>query len=120
MAKRTGPTNEHLRNLIQDLKVLGNKEKSKLWDRIAFDLERPKRIRRKVNIFNINRHSKENEIVIVPGKVLATGDLDKNVKVAAFEFSREAENKINEKGKAMTIPELMRENPKGSKVRIIG
>ena len=34
--------------------------------------------------------------------------------------SKEAKEKINKTGKAITIKELIKENPKGSKVRIIG
>ena len=120
MVKRTGPTNEHLKSLIQDLKVLGNEKKSNLWKRVASDLEKPTRIRRKVNIDKINLYSKDDEVVIVPGKVLAKGDLDKKVKVAAFQFSESAKEKINKKGKAISIKELMKENPKGSKIKLLG
>lgn len=120
MVKKTGPTNQYLRGLIQDLKILGNKQKKNIWKRVASDLERPTRIRRKVNIFKINIYSKNNETVLVPGKVLATGELDKKVMVAAFQFSGNAREKINKKGKAISIQELMKENPKGSKIRILG
>ena len=120
MAKRTGPTNPELINLIQELKQLSFKQKVKIWKRIAEELERPSRQRREVNLERINRVCKDNEHIIVPGKVLASGLLDKKLTVAAFQFSEQALNKINEKGKALTIQELIKINPKGSKLRIIG
>ncbi len=41
--------------------------------------------------------------------------------VAAFAFSKMAEEKIrNAKGTCLTLPELVKQNPKGSDVRIVG
>ncbi|MBW2991963.1 50S ribosomal protein L18e [Candidatus Woesearchaeota archaeon] len=117
---RTGPTNPELRNLITDLKKLSIEQNKKLWKRIASDLEKPTRSRRIVNLVKINKHAKEDETVIVPGKVLAGGDLTKKTTIAAYRFSDSALEKINKIGKAITIKELMDNNPKGTKVRIIG
>ena len=66
------------------------------------------------------KYTKEGDIVLVPGKVLSMGELNKNVTVAGWRFSKSAEEKINRKGKAITIQELMKQNPEGKKVRIIG
>jgi len=118
--KRTGPTTLTLQNLVKDLLILGNKEKAPLWKRLAQDLSRPTRIRRAVNIGRIQRYVRENEIALVPGKVLSEGELTKKVTVAAYQFSEKAKEKINKNGKAITIKHLMTENPKGNKVRIIG
>ena len=117
---RTGPTNQELRNLIKELKKKSHEHDVKIWRRIADDLNKPTRQRRIVNLYNINKHTKENETVVVPGKVLAVGDLDHNVVVAAFNFSGAAIEKINKIGKAISINELMQESPKGKRIRIIG
>ena len=118
--KRTGPTNQHMKKLIADLHSLGTKEKVKIWKRIAKELEKPTRIRREVNIDRINRSTKKDETIIVPGKVLSQGELTHNVQVAAWKFSEAAKQKISKIGKAISIQELIKENPKGKKVRIIG
>ena len=117
---RTGPTNKYLVELIKNLKKLSIEKKVKIWKAVAYELEKPTRIRRVVNLERINRVCNNNETILVPGKVLAGGDLDKKLTVAAWAFSQGALNKINEKGKARYIHELMEENPKGSGVRIIG
>jgi large subunit ribosomal protein L18e len=114
--KRTGSDNPHLTKLIHDLKKLSLDQKVKIWKRIAEDLERPTRIRREVNLMDLNRHTKANETVIVPGKVLANGELNHKLKVAAFRFSEKAKEKLE----SMTIRQLMESNPKGKGVRIIG
>ena len=121
MAKRTGPTNIHLQKLIADLKKQSAVHNSRLWKRIAIELEKPTRQRREVNLSKINRYTKENENIIVPGKVLAAGDLDHPVTIAALRFSSQALAKIaRAKGKAVLISDFIKEDPKGKKIRIIG
>jgi large subunit ribosomal protein L18e len=117
---RTGPTNPELTNLIIDLKRLSIEQNKKIWKRIACDLEKPTRQRRIVNLVKISRYANDNETIIVPGKVLAGGDLTKKTTIAAFQFSGSAEEKINKIGRAITIKELIEKNPKGNNVRIIG
>lgn len=114
-------TNNQLQTLIGDLKSLSRKEGVKLWSRIANDLEKATSQRRIVNLSKLAHYTKENEQLIVPGKVLAGGDLSHKVTVAAFSFSKGAKERIEKlQGKALSIPEMMKENPKGQKVRIIG
>jgi large subunit ribosomal protein L18e len=117
--KRTGPQTLELQNLIRDLKILASKEKVALWKRIAYELERPTRQRRKVNLYKINKYTKEDETAIVPGKVLSLGNLDKKITIAAYQFSQDALKKISKNGKAISIQDLISKNKKGKKVRII-
>ncbi|MFC1691363.1 50S ribosomal protein L18e [Nanoarchaeota archaeon] len=121
MAKRTGPTNEHLKDFIVQLRQLSAKQEAPIWKRVANELERSTRQRRSVNLSRINAHSKENETVLVPGKVLASGTLEHPVSIVAWQFSKEAESKIkNSKSKAILISDFIKENPKGQKTRIMG
>ncbi len=121
MAKRTGSTNIQLRSLIGELRAQASAQKVPLWRRIADDLERPSRQRRHVNLYHIAKHCKENESVIVPGKVLGTGEIPHKVNVAAFTFSQSAKEKIADaKGECLTIKELLAKNPKAKDLRIIG
>ena len=111
---------ENLQKLIIELKRAATKNDSAIWKRIASDLAKPTRNQRVVNIYKINQHTQENETIIVPGKVLGTGDLTHKVNVAAYKFSDEAHKKINANGSAMTIEELVKQNPQGKKIKIIG
>ena len=121
MGKRTGPTNPALKLLIQQLRKESSTQKAELWKRIADDLEKPTRQRRVVNLSRINRFTKPQETIIIPGKVLGTGMLEHGVTIAAFAFSGTSKQKIEEaKGKAIMITELLKQNPKGKDVRIIG
>jgi large subunit ribosomal protein L18e len=120
MVKRTGPQTLELKKLIVELEKLAKKEKVKLWKRIAYDLSKPTRIRREVNLYKINKYTKQGETALIPGKVLSLGNIDKKLTIAAYKFSNIAKEKINKIGKAISIKELLKENPKGKKVRIIG
>ncbi|MBD3319101.1 50S ribosomal protein L18e [Candidatus Woesearchaeota archaeon] len=116
----TNTPNVHLRYLISELKKEASVQQSALWKRVATDLEKPTRQRRVVNISRLNRSTKPKEIVIVPGKVLGSGALDHEVTVAAWDFSASARKSISEKGKALTIHDLLKLEPKGKNIRIIG
>ena len=120
MVKRTGSSNIVLKSLISRLKEVSSKEKVKIWKRVAKDLEKPTRIRRKVNVYKLDKSLRKDEIGVVPGVVLSLGDYTKKNTVAGFRFSEAAFKKINKNGKAICIEELLKKNPKGKKVRIIG
>ena len=121
MSKRTGPTNPILQNLIQELKQRSNGQSVNLWRRIADDLEKPTRQRRVVNLSSLSRHTKEDEIVVVPGKVLGAGDLGHKITISAFQFSDGAKEKIEKVGaKIIPLLELSKSNPSGKGIRIMG
>ncbi|NYB52769.1 MAG: 50S ribosomal protein L18e [Methanobacteriaceae archaeon] len=113
-------TNPQLNQLIKILKEKAYQEQTPLWKDLARRLEKPTRNQAEVNISRINRHTSEDEIVLVPGKVLGSGSLDHKVQVAALDFSKQAEEKIKSAGgKCLDINLLMEENPQGSRIRII-
>ena len=120
MVKRTGPTSHQLKLLIGELEKIHLDKGTSLWKRVAKDLKKPSRQRREVNLYKIEKYGKEGETIIVPGKVLSQGELNKKINVAAFNFSKSAEETINKVAKAMSIQELIKSNPEGKKVRILG
>ncbi len=117
MPKPTGPTNPMLRKLARKLRAQGKELKVKLWRDLAERLLRPRRSRAEVNLSRLNRYSGEGTTVVVPGKVLAAGKLDHALTVAAFKFSGAARRKIARAGgKAISIQELLEQNPEGKNV----
>jgi len=112
--------NDRLMELLQLLKKTAIENDAAVWKRVAVELEKPTRRRRIVNIYKIDKYVREGETVVVPGKVLGTGELSKKLNVAAFSFSGDAAEKIGAKGKAMTIQELVEKNPKGKNIRLMG
>jgi large subunit ribosomal protein L18e len=119
--KKAKTVNPELIGLAHFLKSQGRENKAEIWSDIAERLIKPKRKRIAVNLSRLNRYTKRNDMVVVPGKVLASGEITHPIKVTAFTFSAKAREKIaNARGKCLTFPDLVKKNPKGSNVKIIG
>jgi large subunit ribosomal protein L18e len=116
--KKTTKTNQITLKLIEELKKHSTSQKSKFWKRIVKELQKPTRQMREVNLAKLNKYTKENETVFVPGKVLGIGDLDHRITVAAFNFSESAKNKL--KNNIISIQDLLKKDPKGKNIRIMG
>jgi large subunit ribosomal protein L18e len=114
-------TNPGLTELIKDLKKQSWKNKAPIWRDIAKRFEKPLKNWSEVNISHLARHVKANDTIIIPGKLLGAGQIDKPVTVAVYKASENAESKIKQAGgKVVQIRTLMTDNPKGKGVRIIG
>ena len=121
MSKRTGPTNHVLIKLVAELKKRSNEQNLNIWRRVADDLEKPTRQRRVVNLSSLSRHTKEDETIVVPGKVLGAGNLNHKITISAFQFSGGAKEKIEKVGaKIVPLVELSKSNPSGKGIRIMG
>ncbi|MFB6213233.1 MAG: 50S ribosomal protein L18e [Candidatus Nanohaloarchaea archaeon] len=115
MDKKADPTNPVL---VETLEVLKEQE-APVWKTVREHLGKVNRQRPEVNISDIERVAEDGETVVVPGKVLGSGRLTKEVEVAAFKASRGAKQKIGEEGEFMFIQDLVEENPEGEEVRIV-
>jgi len=119
--KKTSKTNPILQELIKDLKKKSWDSKAPLWRDIAVRFEKPSRNWSEVNINHLSRIVKSNETIIIPGKLLGSGEINIPVTVAAFSVSESARSKIaSAGGSVITIRDLMTQNPKGKGIRIIG
>ena len=112
-------TNPHLQNLIADLKSVSRDTGANVWQDVADRLEKPRRTHAEVNLGRIERYANEDEAVVVPGKVLGSGVLQKNVTVAAVDFSGTARTKIDQAGEAVSLEQFVEQNPEGGNVRVI-
>jgi len=113
-------SNPNLIKLIDELLVASAKNEAKVWKDIAERVAKPRRLHAEVNISKIERYAKDNETIVVPGKVLGSGKISKQVTVAALNFSESAKRKIEEVGgRCLTIMQLLEKNPKGNNIRIM-
>jgi len=121
MAKKSKKTNPMLLELIHELKKQSNENDVAIWKDIALRLEKPSRNWAEVNLDRISKYILDKEAALIPGKVLSTGNLTKKVSIAAWSFSENAQEKIKKSGgKCMSIEELLKNNPKGKDIRILG
>jgi large subunit ribosomal protein L18e len=121
MSNKNYKTNPALNSLINELKKQANQKDVNIWKDIALRLEKPSKNWTEINLNRISKYIKEKETALIPGKVLSTGNLTKKVTIAAWSFSKKAIEKINSAGgKTITIKELMKLNPSGKNIRILG
>ncbi len=120
MAK-TSKSNAHLTRVVQELKELSRENQVAIWRDVAERLERSRKNWSEVNLSRVSRYAAKGEQVVVPGVLLATGDLSVSVTVAAFRASAAARKKVEAAGgRTMDLLELAVKNPKGSGIRILG
>ncbi|UCE15423.1 MAG: 50S ribosomal protein L18e [Candidatus Bathyarchaeota archaeon] len=114
-------TNPELISLVRLLRKKSRENEARIWRDLARHLSSSRRRRTTVNVSRLNRYTQQRETVVVPGKVLGAGKIDHAVSVAAFAFSDQAKLKIlKAKGKCLFISDLVKKNPKGTSVKIIG
>ena len=112
MDKKANPTNPVLLETIEVLE----KQEAPVWGEIAENLGKVNRERPEINISDIERIADDGDTIVVPGKVLGSGRLTKDVDVAAFKASKGAKSEIKEHGEFMFIQDIVEENPDGSNV----
>jgi len=118
--RETQTTNPELITLIRFLKKQSREQNAGVWHDVAKNLSKSRRSRVSVNLSQLNRHTERSDIVVVPGKILGTGNLDHALTIAAFQLSAKAEGKLKAaKAKYMSITELVEKNPTGANVKII-
>jgi len=116
----TKTTNPQLIDLIGLLRKQSKEKQAPIWLDVADHLAKTRSQRVIVNLSSINRNTQKSDVVVVPGKILASGTLNHAITVAAFEASKQAIAKMEAaKAKYLTINELLEKNPNGSKVKII-
>jgi large subunit ribosomal protein L18e len=107
--------------MIKDLKQASKKNEAPIWSRLAALALKPSSSRRVVNLTRINKTTKENDILFVPGKVLGTGNISHKITLSSFSMSATAANKIIQTGgNIMTYSDMIKKYPTGKGVIIFG
>ena len=108
------------RQTISELKRASRKNSAPIWSSIAKTILKPSSAKKIVNIKKINDLSKESNIVVVPGKVLGTGNISHKITLCSFSISNSAAKKIIESGgQILKFNELIEKYPSGNGVKII-
>ena len=108
-------------NTIWVLRNAFKKNKAPIWRALQDELAGPRANRREINVRRLAEITKADDVVVVPGKVLGTGNLGHKLTVCAFSISETAAKKIIESGgKLIAFNDLINDYPDGKGVRIIG
>jgi large subunit ribosomal protein L18e len=97
------------------------KNKAPIWRALERELLRPRKNRREVNISVLADKTDDGQIVVVPGKVLGSGEIGHKLTVCAVTISVSAAKKITSSGgKLVSLSRLIELYPDGKGVRVIG
>ena len=99
--------------------IIACKKKIK-WLEVAGILSGPRRKSINLNLGEINEKSEEGDTIVVPGKVLSQGEIDKKIKIIAMKFSEKAREKLlKSKTQVSSIVEEIKKNPEAKAIRIL-
>ncbi len=112
--------NPMMRRTLVLLERAGKKEGAPIWRQAGKLLGASALDKVEVNLGRLSRIADEGVALLVPGKVLGSGQIEKKVTVGAFSFSAAARSKIAAKGgTAMSISEFVKKHPKGRGVKLV-
>lgn len=110
-----------LSNTIWTLRNALKQNKVPIWKAVLKELSRSRSNRRQVNISQLAHVTKDREVVIVPGKILGSGEISHKLTIWCFSISEAAASKVlNAGGKILALDSLIKKFPDGKGVRIIG
>lgn len=89
------------------------------WDVVAHIAALPRRKKIEKNLDEIDGISQEGDTIVIPGKVLGRGNVEKKIRICAIAFSQEAKRKLKEKKcEIVSIEEEIQINPKYQGIKI--
>lgn len=95
-------------------------KKNKEWLKVAGILSYPRSKKININLDRINKESEQGDSIVVPGKVLSQGEIDKKIKIAAFNFSEKAKEKLKKANcEVFSIAEEIKKNPDAKGIKIL-
>jgi large subunit ribosomal protein L18e len=95
-------------------------KKNVAWNKVAQVISGSRKKYASVNLKEIDGESKDGETIVVVGKVLGNGKINKKVRVCAMNFSESAFEKLKEvKSEGIILLEEIKKNPKAEGIKIL-
>ncbi len=114
-------TNQIVIQMVKTLRGASKKNNAPIWEKLAELALKPTRAKRTINLGQLDKFVADNDVVIVPGKVLGTGSLSHKISICSFSISTTGAKKITESGgKILDISQIIKNHPTGKGVKIIG
>ena len=114
-------TNQVVIRMARDLKKASVKNDAPIWAKLAEYALKPSIARRDINLNKISQLTKENDTIVFPGKVLGTGNVSHKITLCSFSISNSAVDKIIDNGgKLISFSDLIKQNPTGKGVVLLG
>lgn len=111
LKKKTNPV------LVETIKLA---MKNSAWLPLAKKLSFPSRKLASVNLSRIEEKTSPGDTVLIPGKVLSSGEISKKIRVCALFFSASAKEKLKKtKSEIVSLAEEIKKNPRAEGIKII-
>ena len=95
-------------------------KKNENWGEVASIISGPRRNRVNANLEEIDREAKDGEKIVVAGKVLSQGELNKKLRIIALDFSGKAKEKLlKAKIETSNMLDEIKKNPGAKGIRIL-
>jgi len=93
-------------------------KKNKAWLEVAGLISAPRSKQKNINLNEVNKE--DGEVIVVPGKVLSQGEINKKMRVVALGFSENAKEKLEKsKTEYCLIIDEVKNNPEAKGVKIL-
>ena len=113
--------NSLIQRNIWTVRTAFKKNRAPIWRALERELSRPRKNRREVNIGTLADKTGDGQVVIIPGKILGSGEIGHKLTVCAVTVSESAAKKITAcGGKLVSLADLAEQYPDGKGVRMIG
>ena len=97
-----------------------NLKKHEKWNSIAKIISGSTKKYSAVNLDRIERETKEGDTIVIPGKILSSGHVNKKIRIACLSCSEKAKKKLkNKKCEIVSILEEAKKNPEARGIKII-
>ena len=114
-------SNQIVKQMAKDLKKASTKNDAPIWSKLSEMALKPSSARRTINVNRINDLTKDNDVVVFPGKVLGTGVISHKITLSSFSISNSAATKILESGgKILNFENMIEQFPTGKGVTMLG
>jgi len=121
MARSPRKQNPELTHAVHELRKAARDNAAPIWGAAADRLERARHQTNPVNVGHLDRLTADKETVLIPGKLLASGEIHRPLTIAAFGWSEVARVKVHQAGGTLlTIHDLLKTRPDGAGVRLLG
>src|SRR5487761_1632370 len=107
-------TNQIVIQMVKTLHAASKKNNAPIWERLADLALKPTRAKRTINVGQLDKFVSDNDIIIVPGKVLGAGNLSHKITLCSFSISTTGAKKITQSGgKISDITQIIKDHPTG-------
>src|SRR5438132_11918281 len=114
-------TGQIILQMAKQLRGASKKNNAPIWLKLSKLALKPSRARRVMNLGQLDKFVNDNDVIVVPGKVLGTGNISHKITLCSFSISTSGAKKVVQSGgKVVDFAQLIKSNPTGNGVKIIG